>query len=134
MLTVGSRLTDFATGSHSLFANPDVRFASINVNVHDADRLGATGIVGDAKRALAALADGAAARRARTARRWRDQVRAADARRWAAGAGGRAGPGPARSTSARSPPTSDVVTDHRRACSPRARSSASCRSTPGPAT
>ena len=37
MLTVGSRLTDFATGSQSLFENPDVRFASINVNVHDAD-------------------------------------------------------------------------------------------------
>ena len=57
MLTVGSRLTDFATGSHSIFANPDVRFASINVNVHDADRLGATGIVGDAKRGLAALTE-----------------------------------------------------------------------------
>ena len=56
----GSRLTDFATGSHSIFANPDVRFASINVNVHDADRLGAAGIVGDAKRALAALTDAVA--------------------------------------------------------------------------
>jgi 3D-(3,5/4)-trihydroxycyclohexane-1,2-dione acylhydrolase (decyclizing) len=55
VLTVGSRLTDFATGSHSIFANPDVRFASINVNVHDADRLGATGVVADAKRALSAL-------------------------------------------------------------------------------
>ena len=60
VLTVGSRLTDFTTGSHSLFANPDVRFASINVNVHDADRLGAVGIIGDAKRALAALADASA--------------------------------------------------------------------------
>jgi 3D-(3,5/4)-trihydroxycyclohexane-1,2-dione acylhydrolase (decyclizing) len=57
ILTVGSRLTDFSTGSHSIFTNPDVRFASINVNVHDADRLGAVGIIGDAKRALAALAD-----------------------------------------------------------------------------
>ena len=57
VLTVGSRLTDFSTGSHSIFANPAVRFASINVNVHDADRLGAVGIIGDAKRALAALAD-----------------------------------------------------------------------------
>jgi 3D-(3,5/4)-trihydroxycyclohexane-1,2-dione acylhydrolase (decyclizing) len=55
VLTVGSRLTDFATGSHSLFGNPEVRFASININVQDADRLGATGIVGDAKRALRAL-------------------------------------------------------------------------------
>ncbi len=55
VLTVGSRLTDFATGSHSIFANPDVRFASINVNVHDADRFGAAGIVSDAKRGLVAL-------------------------------------------------------------------------------
>ena len=55
VLTVGSRLTDFATGSHSVFANPDVRFASINTNVHDADRLGAIGVVSDAKRGLAAL-------------------------------------------------------------------------------
>ena len=55
VLTVGSRLTDFATASQSLFQNPDVRFASINVDVHDAGRLGATGIVADAKQALAAL-------------------------------------------------------------------------------
>jgi 3D-(3,5/4)-trihydroxycyclohexane-1,2-dione acylhydrolase (decyclizing) len=57
VLTVGSRLTDFATASQSLFADPGVRFASINVNPRDADRLGATGIIADAKRALAALAD-----------------------------------------------------------------------------
>jgi 3D-(3,5/4)-trihydroxycyclohexane-1,2-dione acylhydrolase (decyclizing) len=38
-----------------LFSNPDVRFASINVDVHDAGRLGATAIIADAKRALAAL-------------------------------------------------------------------------------
>src|SRR5215211_817021 len=55
VLTVGSRLTDFPTASQSLFSNPDVRFASINVDVHDAGRLGATAIVADAKRALAAL-------------------------------------------------------------------------------
>jgi Acetolactate synthase len=54
VLTVGSRLTDFATGSHSLF-HRDARFAAINVNPRDADRLGALGVVGDAKRALSAL-------------------------------------------------------------------------------
>jgi 3D-(3,5/4)-trihydroxycyclohexane-1,2-dione acylhydrolase (decyclizing) len=72
VLTVGSRLTDFSTGSHSIFANPDVRFASINVNVHDADRLGAVGIIGDAKRALAALAD--AVSDVHTSDGWRDRT------------------------------------------------------------
>jgi 3D-(3,5/4)-trihydroxycyclohexane-1,2-dione acylhydrolase (decyclizing) len=55
VLTVGSRLTDFATASQSLFQNQDVRFASINVDGQDAGRLGATAIIADAKRALAAL-------------------------------------------------------------------------------
>src|SRR4029450_2989455 len=57
VLTVGSRLTDFATASQSLFQHPGVRFASINVNSYHAGRLRGTGIVADAKRALAALAD-----------------------------------------------------------------------------
>ena len=74
VLTVGSRLTDFATGSHSIFANPDVRFASINVNVHDADRLGATGIVGDAKRGLAALTEAITERDLQADPSWRDRV------------------------------------------------------------
>ncbi len=72
VLTVGSRLTDFSTGSHSIFANPDVRFASINVNVHDADRLGAVSIIGDAKRSLAALADAVGDVRPPAA--WRDRT------------------------------------------------------------
>jgi 3D-(3,5/4)-trihydroxycyclohexane-1,2-dione acylhydrolase (decyclizing) len=57
VLTVGARLTDFATASQSLFQNPDVRFASININRHDGHRLGATGITADARRALADLLD-----------------------------------------------------------------------------
>src|SRR6266581_3566385 len=69
VLTVGARLTDFATASHSLFANPAVRFASVNVNPRDADRLGATGILADARQALAALAAGAARRRGDRRRR-----------------------------------------------------------------
>ena len=71
VLTVGARLTDFATASHSLFANPAVRFASINVNPRDADRLGATGIIADARQALAALADAATAAGTRAPAAWR---------------------------------------------------------------
>ena len=76
VLTVGSRLTDFATASQSLFQHPEVRFASVNVNPADAGRLGATGIVADAKRALAALAE--AVKRAGTSSpaAWRERVRA----------------------------------------------------------
>ncbi|HET9021835.1 MAG TPA: 3D-(3,5/4)-trihydroxycyclohexane-1,2-dione acylhydrolase (decyclizing) [Ornithinibacter sp.] len=74
VLTVGSRLTDFATGSHSIFANPDVRFASLNVNVHDADRLGASGIVSDAKRGLAALTEAVAGLDVQADPQWRARV------------------------------------------------------------
>ena len=78
VLTVGSRLTDFATASHSIFQNPDVRFASVNVNVHDAGRLGATGIVADAKRALAALTDAVRSNGTTTPASWQEKVRALD--------------------------------------------------------
>ena len=71
VLTVGSRLTDFATASHSLFADPGVRFASVNVNPRDADRLGATCIIADARQALAALADGADRAGIRAPAAWR---------------------------------------------------------------
>jgi 3D-(3,5/4)-trihydroxycyclohexane-1,2-dione acylhydrolase (decyclizing) len=83
VLTVGSRLTDFATASQSLFQHPEVRFASINVNPYDAGRLGATGIVADAKRALAALTG--AVRRAGTGSPadWQERVRARN-RQWQA--------------------------------------------------
>ena len=74
VLSVGSRLTDFATASQSLFQNPGVRFASINLDVRDADRLGATGIVADAKRALAALADAVEAGGITPRPRWRQRV------------------------------------------------------------
>ncbi|MEJ6488709.1 3D-(3,5/4)-trihydroxycyclohexane-1,2-dione acylhydrolase (decyclizing) [Leucobacter sp. USCH14] len=53
---VGTRLTDFATASQSLFANPEVRFASINVVEHDAVKQGATAVIADARLALEALA------------------------------------------------------------------------------
>jgi 3D-(3,5/4)-trihydroxycyclohexane-1,2-dione acylhydrolase (decyclizing) len=75
VLTVGSRLTDFATASQSLFQNPAVRFASINVDVHDAGRLGATGIVADAKRALAALTTAVRDAGTTSPAGWQDEVR-----------------------------------------------------------
>jgi 3D-(3,5/4)-trihydroxycyclohexane-1,2-dione acylhydrolase (decyclizing) len=76
VLTVGSRLTDFATASQSLFSNPDVRFASINVDGHDAGRLGATAIVADAKRALAALTRAVADSGIKSPDAWQRQVNA----------------------------------------------------------
>ena len=75
ILTVGSRLTDFATASQSLFQNPDVRFASINVDAQDAGRLGATGIVADGKRALAALAEAVWRAGITSSPDWRERVR-----------------------------------------------------------
>jgi 3D-(3,5/4)-trihydroxycyclohexane-1,2-dione acylhydrolase (decyclizing) len=54
VICVGTRLTDFATGSHSLFQHPDVRFASINVAGHDGHKLGALAILADAREALRA--------------------------------------------------------------------------------
>jgi 3D-(3,5/4)-trihydroxycyclohexane-1,2-dione acylhydrolase (decyclizing) len=76
VLTIGSRLTDFPTASQSLFDNPDVRFASINVSPHDANRLGATGVVGDAKLALAALARAVKSAGISSPTQWQDRVRA----------------------------------------------------------
>jgi len=76
VLSVGSRLTDFATASQSLFANPEVRFASINVDVHDAGRLGATAIVADAKRALTELVGAVEDRSIKSPDDWQRQVRA----------------------------------------------------------
>ena len=55
ILHVGTRLTDFTTASQSIFADPDVRFASINVTDRDARKQGAVPIVADARRGLSAL-------------------------------------------------------------------------------
>jgi 3D-(3,5/4)-trihydroxycyclohexane-1,2-dione acylhydrolase (decyclizing) len=55
VIAIGTRLTDFTTGSHSAFNNPDVKFISINVNAHDAYKMGALPVVADAREALKAL-------------------------------------------------------------------------------
>ena len=129
MLTVGARLTDFATASHSLFANPGVRFASINVNPRDADRLGATGIIADARQALAALADAAAAAGTRAPAAWRARAEQVSGE-WAAARAAALDP-TGRSTRRRQARTWSPAPTR---SSPRASSSGSSRSTRGPAT
>ncbi len=59
VIAVGTRLTDFTTGSHSAFNNPNVKFISINVSGHDAYKLGALPIVADAREALRVLSKAA---------------------------------------------------------------------------
>jgi 3D-(3,5/4)-trihydroxycyclohexane-1,2-dione acylhydrolase (decyclizing) len=55
VLAVGTRLTDFSTGSNSLFQHEDVRFVAINTWGRDAAKQGALPVVGDARDALAGL-------------------------------------------------------------------------------
>jgi 3D-(3,5/4)-trihydroxycyclohexane-1,2-dione acylhydrolase (decyclizing) len=55
VICVGTRLTDFITGSQSCFNHPQVRFVSINVSGHDAAKQGALPILADAREALGAL-------------------------------------------------------------------------------
>jgi 3D-(3,5/4)-trihydroxycyclohexane-1,2-dione acylhydrolase (decyclizing) len=62
VICVGTRLTDFTTGSQSLFQHPSVKFLSINVQGRDAHKQGALPVVADAREALRALT--AAARQA----------------------------------------------------------------------
>jgi 3D-(3,5/4)-trihydroxycyclohexane-1,2-dione acylhydrolase (decyclizing) len=75
VLCIGTRLTDFATGSHSLFEEPEVRFVSVNVVDRDARKEGALPVVADAREALAALAEAAAGYE--TDEEYRGDVRAA---------------------------------------------------------
>jgi 3D-(3,5/4)-trihydroxycyclohexane-1,2-dione acylhydrolase (decyclizing) len=85
-----------------------VRFASINVNPADAGRLGATGIVGDAKRALAALTETVTRAGSGSPTAWREKVRARN-ERWQAERAAALDPDTPFDTSAL-PPGSDVVT------------------------
>ena len=55
VIAIGTRLTDFTTGSRSLFQHPDVQFLGINVCAKDAIKLGADAVVADAREALVAL-------------------------------------------------------------------------------
>jgi 3D-(3,5/4)-trihydroxycyclohexane-1,2-dione acylhydrolase (decyclizing) len=77
VVCVGTRLTDFSTGSRSLFQHPDVRFVGVNVNAADAHKLSATPVVADARLALEVLREHVAP----TSRQYRAAV-AAEKERW----------------------------------------------------
>lgn len=62
VIAVGTRLTDFSTGSQTAFQNAKVRFIGINVNSMDAHKNGSVPILGDARETLKRL--GSAARKA----------------------------------------------------------------------
>ncbi|MES9543659.1 3D-(3,5/4)-trihydroxycyclohexane-1,2-dione acylhydrolase (decyclizing) [Actinomadura sp. NPDC000600] len=55
---IGTRYSDFTTASHSLFADPAVKFVNINVARPDAMKLGGVSVVADAREGIRAL-DGA---------------------------------------------------------------------------
>jgi 3D-(3,5/4)-trihydroxycyclohexane-1,2-dione acylhydrolase (decyclizing) len=55
VLSVGTRLQDFTTGSWSLFANPSMHLVQLNVDAADAHKHHATTLVADAREGLDAL-------------------------------------------------------------------------------
>jgi 3D-(3,5/4)-trihydroxycyclohexane-1,2-dione acylhydrolase (decyclizing) len=57
VLGVGTRWSDFTTGSRTIFQNPDVRFINLNAAPVDAFKQAGVPIVADARRGLEALHD-----------------------------------------------------------------------------
>lgn len=57
IIAIGTRLSDFATGSKRQFQNPDVRIVTINNNRFHAEKMDAVKAVGDAKVTLLALGE-----------------------------------------------------------------------------
>lgn len=55
VIGIGTRLTDFTTGSKALFSHPDVEFLLLNVAEFDALKLDATALIADAQTGLHAL-------------------------------------------------------------------------------
>lgn len=55
VICVGTRMSDFVTGSNALFQHARVKFIQINVCGHDAYKMGALPITADAREALRAL-------------------------------------------------------------------------------
>lgn len=57
VIAIGSRMSDFATGSKQLYQNEDVKFVTINNSRFHAYKLDAVKAVGDAKATIEALAE-----------------------------------------------------------------------------
>jgi 3D-(3,5/4)-trihydroxycyclohexane-1,2-dione acylhydrolase (decyclizing) len=55
VIGIGTRWSDFTTGSKSAFQDPQVRFVNINVAAFDAAKLSGLQLIADAREALAAL-------------------------------------------------------------------------------
>jgi 3D-(3,5/4)-trihydroxycyclohexane-1,2-dione acylhydrolase (decyclizing) len=55
VIGVGTRYSDFTTGSKTAFQNPEVRFININIAESDSHKLGALALTGDARATLEAL-------------------------------------------------------------------------------
>ena len=71
VIGIGTRYSDFTTASHTVFANPQVRFVNINVLGFDAAKHSAAVLVADAREALVALTDALAGWTADAAHRQR---------------------------------------------------------------
>lgn len=57
VIGIGTRYSDFTTGSQTQFKNPDVQFLNVNVGSFDAAKQGAQMLVSDAREALTALTE-----------------------------------------------------------------------------
>ncbi len=77
VISIGTRLQDFLTGSHSLFQHPDVKFVNINVGSFDAHKIGALPVIGDAKLTLTWLLEQLTGAGYATGDGYRDETRAA---------------------------------------------------------
>ena len=87
---IGTRWTDFTTASHTVFAEPGVRFVNVNVAASDAAKQSGVAVVADARAALEALGGALAgwsaepavrSRAAELSARWQATVDAAYATR-----------------------------------------------------
>ncbi len=77
VIGVGTRYSDFTTASHTVFANPDVRFVNINTLGFDTAKHAATMLVADAREGLTALTEALAGWQADAA--WRQAAIERDA-------------------------------------------------------